>query len=172
MHPSCPAVTTTAAPPGLIAWISAPATPEPQRGTVVHSHGPEGTWDLHADNVCKKVECRGCLEICSACQKWRNFRLQYPPGGSFEVSLQDLAVSLNALPLELTPHWVPTLADREVRAQAVKLPNGMDHDNCSGSALMLALLRPHLFCTGAGAHSPGTTANTSDTICDEVAPQL
>jgi len=73
--------------------------------------------------------------------------LQYSLGGGFEVAIQELTMACNILPLRLTPPWVATLHDREVRAHAVQLPQGMDHDNLSGSALLLAMLRPHIFCT-------------------------
>ena len=38
-----------------------------------------------------------------------------------------------------------SLLEHKVRNLAQQLPQGMDHDNLSGSALVLALLRPHLY---------------------------
>ena len=35
--------------------------------------------------------------------------------------------------------------EREIKEQAAALPRGMDHGNLAGSALMLVLLRPHLY---------------------------
>ena len=60
--------------------------------------------------------------------------------------LRDLTVLLNSLPCSCLPLFlVDPSIEHEVREWARQLPQGMDHDNLSGSALLLALLRPHLY---------------------------
>ena len=65
---------------------------------------------------------------------------------AFVERLRNLTVCLNSLPSTCTPLFLLNpLQEHEVRQMAQQLPQGMDHDNLSGSALVLALLRPHLY---------------------------
>ena len=91
--------------------------------------------------VCSSVTCIGCLEVCTSCAP---FRLHiYSP---FVQQLQNLTILLNSLPCGcLPPFLLNPLMDQGVRPFARQLRQGMDHDNLSGSALVLALLRPHMY---------------------------
>ena len=90
---------------------------------------------------CSSPACIGCLEVCTSCAP---FRLDIY--SSFVHQLQTLTILLNSLPCScLPPFLLNPLMDQGVRPLARQLRQGMVHDTLSGSALVLALLRPHMY---------------------------
>ena len=85
----------------------------------------------------------GCLQVCLSCTAF----CATVTSSSFVKRLQDLAIILNSLPTSCLPDFLLNIAmnERSIRAAAQELPRSLDHGNLAGSALMLVLLRPHLY---------------------------
>ena len=101
---------------------------------------------LHADTSslhCTSIACQGCLQVCLTCAAFC-VAVMSP---SFVDRLRELTIILNSLPTCCMPDFLlnPMMNESDIRVLATSLPRSMDHGNLSGSALMLVLLRPHLY---------------------------
>ena len=88
------------------------------------------------------LHCQGCLRVCMSC-----LPLHIVIASPFVDRLRNLTIKLNALPSHCMPDFLlnPVHCMPDIRALAQTLPEAMRHGNLAGSALILALLRPHLY---------------------------
>ena len=85
--------------------------------------------------------CEARLQVCETCSPFR-----IAIASSFVDRLSDLTVLLNSLPTSLTLDFLlDPVNEHDVRVWARQHAPGIDHGNLSGSILLLALMRPHLW---------------------------
>ena len=115
-------------------------------GMPTSSSTPPPLPRLHADTSskhCTSIACRGCLQVCMTCESFCKAVMS----PSFMNRLRELAIILKSLPICCMPDFLlnPMMCQSDIRVLADSLPTDMDHGDLSGSALMLLLLRPHLY---------------------------
>ena len=123
-----------------------PPPPPLRRGEVPQPPPPPPPFRGSACNLrfppqCASLACLGCLRACESC-----FPFRIAIASSFVDRLSNLTILLNSLPTSLTPDFLLNpMNEEDVRVWARQNVQGMDHGNLSGSILLLALLRPHLY---------------------------